>query len=370
MAEIADIIKGSIAEISEDAEETDGSAENETEVPAETESETPETVVDDEKSADKAEKPAADAEVPADETKAEALLNEEDKTLLQDLRDLGIKVKDINVNNRMPYKRHLRVLINEGKRLRDRLTGEHTKALTEREQRAVAAEAASKEAKDLEALALSDPDRYIGVLAAMHPEKFGKFINRQPQQETATPAGKEDPRPGPDLKYEDGSFGYSPERFEAVLDWKGRQVANQVTETLKKEYDGRLRPIENKSKAQQDFETRQQQRAERITADVTAVYRQWGKERVEAHQKDIFAYLDTHKAERPTLADAVAAVLIPKMDSDRAKVRADLLKEQNERPAAARKTTKTDGAGGEESPSGDPVRDAIVRSVAALKGRG
>src|SRR6267378_200845 len=160
--DLEDIIKGSIAEISEDsggdnndevvdtgeADGTDTSGGN----GADDDAATGETV-----EGDKADESAAEkTEETADEdaaAAAEDLLSAEDKTLLSDLKELGIKIKDINVNNRMPYKRHLRVLVNEAKRVRERIGGEHTKVLTERDQKVAAAEARAKEAADLEALA-------------------------------------------------------------------------------------------------------------------------------------------------------------------------------------------------------------------------
>ena len=382
MADIEDVIRQSIAGISDEGGEGESSGDegggSDEHTDDNVEGEVPAAEASDEKAADAQSGAGGTGEddttgtgkkATADEpAEAESLLTTEDKSLLSDLRDLGIKIKDINVNNRMPYKRHLRVLVNEAKRLRDRIGGEHTKELTAREERAAKAEARAKEADEIDRLAEQDPDWYVALLAALHPEKYGKFVQRlSAAADDATRVTKEDPdpEPGPDVKYEDGTLGYSPEQFNKVRAWDRRQVAKQVTTDIRKEYDSRLSPIENKTKAEIDFEQRRVARAERTQQAVAGVFRRWGKDRVESHQKEIFAWLD--KNPKSPLEDAVAAVLLPMLESDRAKVRSEVMKELDGRPAAASKKSSGTGGGGGGTGggSGDPITDAIKRSIAA-----
>ena len=374
MADLEDVIRTSIADISEESSggsddeggsADDGGADSEVSTTDETgEGESgagTETTTDTTTESSETEGKSAKA---SEETTADDLLNDEDKSLLADLKTFGIKVKNINANNRMPYKRHLRTLVNAVRGHQERLTGEHTKALSEREERLSKAEARIKEIDEIDRIAEADPDKYIGILATLHPEKYGKFINRQQTVEKPI-ASRSDPMPQPDLKYEDGSLGYSPERFQQVLTWNRQEAKREAEESLRKEYDARLAPIEQRSKNETEVAKAQAARAQRVTQAVTEVYDQWGKERVESHQKEIFEYLD--KNPKASLGKAVSAILLPKLESDRAKIRADLLKEQNERPAAAKKTTAAAGKVTDEGGSGDRVLDAIQRSIAGLK---
>ena len=372
MADLEDVIRTSIADISEEStgstddegvDDTGGDDGNDTSTGSDNSSATPTTDAE-ENAGTELSSGDTQEDKQIDETTADDLLSDEDKSLLADLKTFGIKVKNINANNRMPYKRHLRTLVNAVRGHQERLTGEHTKALSEREERLSKAEARIKEIDEIDRIAETDPDKYIGILATLHPEKYGKFINRQQTVEKPI-ASRSDPMPQPDLKYEDGSLGYSPERFQQVLTWNRQEAKREAEESLRKEYDARLAPIEQRSKNETEVAKAQAARAQRVTQAVTEVYDQWGKERVESHQKEIFEYLD--KNPKASLGKAVSAILLPKLESDRAKIRADLLKEQNERPAAAKKTTAAAGKVTDEGGSGDRVLDAIQRSIAGLK---
>lgn len=295
-------------------------------------------------------------------------LSDEDKLLLEDLQGFGLKIKSIQNNSRMPYRRHLSTMAREMKGYRERLTGEHTKALTERESKIAAHEARIKELETLEKMAETDPDRYIGLLAILHPDKYGKFVNRQAEtretKQSESPIARLGPRPGADQRYDDGTVGYSPEQHEKLLDWVAAKAKLEAAEESKRELEERLKPFEadrktreQEQKVQKDFN----ETVKTVRGQIARGEKRWGKEVVEKHQEEIQQFLKDNKD--ASIEDGIDAVCLKHMRADRDAMRGDLLKELEEKPVVARKAP-TSSTKVVEDAGADPVDAAIRRSLA------
>jgi len=239
--------------------------------------------------------------------------------------------------NRIPYSQTKRIIANA-----------KTKWMAEQEAKGVPEVKALKEwreqhepkLKALEAyenadrLATTDPDRYLEMLAKANPA-YQKFLT---PKEAPKPSGNgHDPRPEPDVQYQDGSRGYSPEGLGKLLDWTARSAESRALAQAKEEMTKRFGPIEQQWQAQQV----QRQLAPVIQNKIKEAYSVWGQESVDKHAAEI----NTEMAANPKMAfeNVVAKVMRGKMTTDEAAIREKLMKELQARPAAATRAPAVSG---------------------------
>lgn len=279
----------------------------------------------------------------------------------KELEAQGIKSKANERENRIPYNRVKKIVETARKKLAD----QHTETLKERDTRLTRAEQRAQEADRADALARTDPQRYMDILAAINP-KFKEFRAAQ-VAEVAKPAAPkpEDTPPPPDYKFEDGSLGYTAEGHQKLMNWyaeKGKREA--LTEV-----DKRFGPIEERWKSEQIIA----QQMPKVNEQISRARATWGP-LFEADYKlanegksEILAFMKAHP-EVPFDA-ACTSVLLPKtqaaLQADRDKMRAELLAETSKKVAAASKSVPSSRKSDDEGSGPRTIEDVIKESMAA-----
>lgn len=254
------------------------------------------------------------------------------------------------------------------------------KDLADRDTRLKTAEGRLKGMDSVDQLILIDPDRYIRTLAAIHPDKYGKFVNgsagaaeaKKPEAAAAAPAAE---APEPDLRYEDGSMGYGPEGLKKLLAFTRDEAKREAVDAVKEMYEQRFGPIEKDWKAAAATRAVQQQREQRIPMvreQILNAKKTWGtlfQSKFAGDKEDdpeIVKTLDEHPDW--TFDACVAHVLMPRMQANRENLRKELLEEINKAPAAAARSVPAGGgAGGIMAPR---TTEDIVREAIAAANRG
>lgn len=285
----------------------------------------------------------------------------------KELEALGIKApKEGERENRLPHSR-IKALFGKAQK---KWTDDHAAELKERDTKIQAADERLQNMDNVDRLIATDPDRYIGMLAALHPAHYKKYLTPgavEKPAEGAKPAVATDlgPRPAPDAKFPDGSSGYSEEQHEKLLTWVATKARQEATADAKAEMDRRLGPIEKERESSQAL----QAQVPIVRAQVAKVKETWGADLVDKHEAAIVAVMKAN----PTMSvgDATAQVLVPLTRADRNTMRAELLAETAARPAAARQAapaaaviTKDAAEAGGESGGLEAV---IARAVATLR---
>jgi len=104
--------------------------------------------------------------------------------------------------------------------------------------------------RDLEAVASTDGERYLKALAQAYPNLYGKYLSAPAPAAPKT----EDlgPMPQPDVQFQDGSRGYSPEQYDRRIAWDVKKQTMELETRLRSEYDKRLTPFERQQKATEE----------------------------------------------------------------------------------------------------------------------
>jgi hypothetical protein len=352
MADLHDIIKASIAEVSEEPAETPD--------------------ISDDTGAEVAAEPVVEAtEVAAVEpVVAEVKTPAEVDELAAELEALGIKApKEGERENRLPYSRVKKIIANSRKKLVEAHTGE----LKTREEKLTAAEKRLKDFDAADNLLKTDPDRYLQLLATVNPryqQYLGVAHKGQQPEVVQQPVVKNEPAPGPDATFADGSKGYSAEGLEKLREWDRRQAVQEA----QKLFDARLAPIEKANKTREEQQRANEYRQAQIPIirnQIAVASKTWGKAFDDDYAKqsegksEILKYMQANPD--VPFDTCVATVLLPKVQADRTTMRADLLKEINARPKAAVKAPAAASKVGAE-PVGERTTEDVIRdAIAGLK---
>jgi len=284
--------------------------------------------------------------------------------LTQELEAFGIKAPaDGKEGGRFRWSQVRKVVENSRKKLNE----QHTAVIRQRDQQLAQAGERLKNLDAVDKIIVEDPDRYIGILASIHPDKYGKFVKAGQAAAAAPvrPKPGEEP-PGPDAEYSDGSRGYSTEGLRALLEWQAARVTDQVTEQVEAKYAARFGPIEQEwkhTKAEAEFNAKH---IPIVRGQIAAAREMWGKG-VDTHEAEIVKMMALNDGQqgRPYLSfDAcVAKVLLPKHRTDRNRMREDVLAELQGRPAAAGHT----GTGAAAAGSGQAASAAANGNARSLE---
>jgi hypothetical protein len=263
-----------------------------------------------------------------------------------ELAELGVaKPKPGQKDNRMPHSRVSKVILNAKKKWQEKLTAEHAIALAERDAKLSAREEREAQFDAAEKLIESDPDRYVGLLAQIYPEQYKRFVKAQ----DAPAAPQKDVEPQPDVKYDDGTLGYSADQFAKLREYDRKESARAAREESTKEFNERFGPIE---KAYKDTQKGHED-VQRVRGHIGKLREQWGAEVIDDPkvQTDIVKYMDDNP--KATLVAATKAVVMKRISADRTTMRAEILAELKGAPKAAAKApvapNKSDAAAGEQS---------------------
>lgn len=250
----------------------------------------------------------------------------EDLAFDAELAELGLAApKPGQKDNRIPYSRIRKIVANAKTKWSDKLKGEHTTELTAREQKIKDFE--DREAR-LDALVESNPDEYISLLGRMYPDKYKGFTRAKV---AAAKAAEKVQEPQPDVKYDDGSLGYSPEQFAKLREYDRKESARLAREESSKEFNERFGPIEREYRATQQ----NHQDVARVRGHIGKLREQWGADVIDNPdvQKAIIAHMDANP--KATLVEAARTVALGRIRADRTTMRAELLKELKGAPRAA-----------------------------------
>lgn len=284
--------------------------------------------------------------------------------LTKELEALGLKEpKEGERENRLPFKRVKKITENYGKKVAAKYEAELTPLKAEVETlRTVKTSVAN-----VDRLIASDPDRYITMLAGIHPEykKFlqggkveGKGLSEPVVDKAVTALGE---RPKPDAKFEDGSEGYSPAQHEKLLDWVAAKATAEAEARANAALDKRLGPIENERKGREELN----KRVEGVKQEAAQIRDMYGADVVAKYEDKIVAHMKAN----PTMGARQAAreVIMPALQADRNKMRTEILAETAARPKAASKTPvgQTKKTADEDGPRS--LEQVIAEAVATLK---
>lgn len=255
--------------------------------------------------------------------------------------------------------------------------------IKERDTRITALSKQLEDVSNADRMIFHDPDRYIATLAAMHPEKYGKFAKvlnggaAEPEAKTTPPpAAADDPMPEPDAQFPDGSLGYSMEGQQKREEWLQRRIVADVTTKVEKMYADRFGPIEKDWKQRQMDQAaadRREKNRPGVHAQIATVKKLWGplfKAKLAGDAEDdpeILKAMDDHPDW--SFEACVSSVLLPKMQAERETMRKGLIDEIKQAPLAAAKTTPGSGGGGGGKSGPRVTADIVAEAVRAATGR-
>lgn len=314
--------------------------------------------------------PADDTSTPSDDTPAEpdavspsaatvvedAPVVPEPDALTKELDELGLKApKAGERENRLPYSRVKKIVENARKKLVD----SHTSTLAATTKQLTAAQARNTQMDNVDRLIVNDPDRYISELARIHPNLYGKFL--KPAVAEVAPPVIADKPPGPDAKFPDGSEGYSPEGLEKLREWDRAQAVKAAVAETEKIYTKRFGPIEQQWKTQQVLN----EKLPVVRGQIAEARATWG-DLFTKNENEITQYLREHPA--VAFGQAVAAVLVPKAQSQRDAMRAEILKEINARPKAVSRVPASSVAASKTDPAAPRSTEQVIADAVAASG--
>ena len=243
-------------------------------------------------------------------------------------------------NGRIPYDRVTKIVGNAVAKTKGELEAV-TGKVTQYESRL-------NEVAQVEHIMLNDPQRFLEMLATLPAYQALGKASSAPGNGAAAPTDM--PQPNVDLA--DGTKTYNIEGLQKLMDWQAGQVEKRVA--------SRYGPLEQQYKTQQ----LQAQLLPKIQAQVSEAEK-WPlfKESV----PDIMAVIQRNPG--TPLADAYRQVVLPKFQTSRDAMRADLLKELNSKPSS----TSLPNSGGSGSPSantGPRSTESIAREIIARANKG
>lgn len=325
----------------------------------------PDPVADPAGDPDPVEDPAKVAEIdPATgKPKVEEKPVEKDQ-LTKDLEEMGLKEpKDGERENRLPFKRVKKITENYGKKVAARYEAQLTPLKAEVE----TLRGTATTVKNVDRLIATDPDRYITMLAGIHPE-YKKFLNggkteapkdgKPAENKAVTDLG---PRPAADHKFEDGSMGYTPEQHEKLLDWVANKAKADALAEARTEMDKRFKPLDDQRKSQEDYD----KRVDGVRAEAGRIRDAYGADVVKKYENQIV----DHMKKNPTMSPTQAAreIIVPAMQADRNKMRTELLAELGQRPKAAKPAPAAPAVKDTEEDNPSTIEGVIAKSIAGLK---
>lgn len=280
----------------------------------------------------------------------------EDIAFDAELAELGLAApKPGQRDNRIPYSRLRKIVANAKTKWSETLKGQHTTELTTREQKIQEIEAREKA---VERMAEADPEGYIGLLAKIYPDKYGRFLKPQ------APGAKADDKPQepqPDVKYSDGTVGYSPEQFAKLRDYDRKEAARIAKDDSLKEFNERFGPIEKEYQAGRQT----QADIQRVRGHIGQLKAQWGADIIDNPevQKDIIAHMDANP--KATLVESTRVVAMKRFIADRTKMRSEILEELRGAPKAAAKTPQAPNRS--DANTSESLEDIITRAARSIR---
>lgn len=301
-ADMMDVVQAAVAEHPDSAAQTGVDANDGSSDAAETPVETVET-------------PAA--ETPDESGKTDAAPSEDDE--LKAIEAELIQKDARLTKGRMPSSRHQAVLTRERRKHEAAIEAER-KTLSEK-YKPFEDQTFQQKIKTLE-LAETDPDRFIAILQTLPHYKArldalveSAVSTRQPAAPKAPAAPEEMPQP--DRLNPDGTYGYTAEGVQKLLDWRDAQHEKKLAER-EAALSAKLEPVLAKERGAQMREAA----TSRYSQILTHARNYW--EGFQEFEADVQAHISAQPATQfPDLQAAYDAVVRPKLTERRQQAEAD-----------------------------------------------
>lgn len=276
-----------------------------------------------------------DTTIVADKTEKPAVEGDEIDKILE---AAGVKApKEGERENRIPYSRTRKII---GNALKKQGEG-HTAAVTELNTKLTAQEGELVNFRRADSLAAKDPDRYMEVLATINPA-FKAYVkggaaatgaDGKPVVAAAAGASKDlGPKPGPDIKYTDGSTAFSPEQLEKREEWLVKSAIQQAKVEAEAAAEAKYGPL---AKNFEGIQASEAQHA-RIMGVIQTEQQHWGDDFPKPGSAEEKQVNDLLKADgKMSLRAAIHKVVIGNAKAGRTKIREEVLTEINGRKGAS-----------------------------------
>lgn len=290
--------------------------------------------------------------------------------LTTELEELGLRTPEPGSNNRIPYPRVRKIVENAiakrdkiHKDALDRVTGD----LSTAKQRAEAADAVDN-------LIATDFPRYLQMIETLHPkakDAIAAFRTPPKPKEPEKPVVTVEAEPPPfDHKFEDGSLGYTQEGYKKYQQWVLEQAESRAEARadarFEQKYGAQIAPLVTEQRNRALI----QQSTQILAGKVEEATQIWGTAFTEEWAKNDKSAFHAYAKEHPKIPfeQVIAAVLVPKLQADRTKMRKEILDEGEVRVAAAAKNV---GQGKTPKSESGPVSlDDQIKQAMAEAGLG
>lgn len=264
----------------------------------------------------------------------------------------------------IPFEKHKTILENTRKTARDEGRAEAQQEIqTLRSQ-------VETYALERQAYGLADTNPELFAKVMLEDEKVGAAIRKAlgsqapAGQETPAAAGTKRERPKADRLLDDGAAGYSQETLDALLAFERDELTAQLTEkfnALVQEKFGAIEPLVSEHQAGKAFEAARV----RMSSVVEDARTNWPG--FKDHESEVKAFLMKPENARMSLEEGYRRVVVPKIQTDRDTMRAEILKELEGREAAVTSVTgpKTKAVADKKGPRST---EQIIRESIAAKG--
>jgi hypothetical protein len=272
---------------------------------------------------------------------------------------------------RIRWREHERLLKSAEEKLRADIT-----ARDARLQKLAWAESEDAQSK-IKALDIADtnPELFFNVL--MQDSRYAALLDARlktlaPRPEaTAAPAASD--RPKPDVLNPDGSLGYSEKGLAALLAFERAEAVREAEKRLSDKFDPILTPIIEERQAGEKFQAAKQRQAKNLQTarDTWAGFKEHEADIAQWLRSQWFSVVNGQRVRNPAkahlgLMEAYQAVVVPKFQADRTKMRDEILKEMTAKGSAP---IKAPAARKAPSKTGGPrrIEDVINEAISGLE---
>ncbi len=234
-------------------------------------------------------------------------------------KELGLKPRPDKKENRIPYSRVKAITESQKKKQQ----ADFDAKVKDYNEKVTAYEARLTKIGEVEHIIANDPARYAEVLATINP-KYKELFAKPGAAAVVAPVVADTP-PQPNVKLADGSMTYDTDGLQKLMDWQAAQTESRIA----KKYDERFSPMEKEWKAKRDYDAFIAQTAPKIQAQLDAAEK-WPL--FTENNKEILAALTDRTNPAPNLEAAYQRIVLPKLQTNRDTMRAELLKELEKKP--------------------------------------
>ena len=282
------------------------------------------------------------------------------------LAELGFS-KEVGRDNRMPVSRAKKFVLNGVKKFIAKHEGELKTVRAEAEPYKVKA----AQLDNADRMILTNPEGFMTFLAGVNPA-YKDYVKggAAPAATAADPLAALGPKPGPDLKYADGTEGYTPKQWDALNDWTEKRAVAAAEAKWKTDLDTRLKPFERQKATAEKIAKDAADRQSDVRSQIKEAEEAWGDalpKQGTADHAAILKYIRENPGTR--LTTAVGKILVPKLRTGRAALRKEVLAELEAAPAGATRRVGQQGRATDAEDSAAPksTEDIIKASIANLR---